>query len=173
MIGSIASVPTGKGRAPPDIYLRAPSFISSERWNPERIGAVVLYCSDGRWGEAFDEFCHRCLLIPRYDRWAVPGGPVCLLPSNSGDGYCRGVWEQLDFLVSAHQLRRIVLIAHYGCAYYTELHGTEPDECLPAQVEDLQAATNALRVWFPDLELQSYLAMRGGAGLSFHAVDTS
>ena len=51
-------------------------FTSGERWQHERIGALALYCSDGRWGEAFDEFCHRRLLIPRYDRWAVPGGPA-------------------------------------------------------------------------------------------------
>ena len=35
-----------------------------------------FYCSDGRWGEAFDEFCHAGLGLPRYDRFAVPGGPA-------------------------------------------------------------------------------------------------
>ncbi len=50
-------------------------FTSTEIWHPERIGALALYCSDGRWGEACDEFCHRCLQTPRYDRWAIPGGP--------------------------------------------------------------------------------------------------
>ncbi|HEU4752026.1 MAG TPA: hypothetical protein VFU47_02880, partial [Armatimonadota bacterium] len=54
------------------------SFTSRETWNPERIGALAIYCSDGRWGEAFDEFCHRGLGLPRYDRFAVPGGPVWL-----------------------------------------------------------------------------------------------
>ena len=32
-------------------------FHSTERWHPDRIGALAVYCSDGRWGEAFDEFC--------------------------------------------------------------------------------------------------------------------
>jgi len=40
-------------------------FTSTERWIPERIGAVAIYCSDGRWGEGFDEFCHKHLQIPR------------------------------------------------------------------------------------------------------------
>jgi hypothetical protein len=31
-------------------------FTSAEPWHAERIGALALYCSDGRWGEAFDEF---------------------------------------------------------------------------------------------------------------------
>src|SRR5205823_498642 len=76
-----------------------------ERWSPERIGALALYCSDGRWGEAFDEFCHRQLQIPRYDRWAVPGGPAWLA-EGEGAGLLRPARAQLDFLVQAHQLER-------------------------------------------------------------------
>ncbi len=154
----------------PGIYLRAPCFTSTELWDPQRIGALVLYCSDGRWGGAFDEFCHRRLLIPRYDRWALPGDPICLLPRDSGDGFCRGVWEQLDFLVHAHELRRVVLIAHYGCAYYADLLRKSPDDCLLTQAEDLQTAAEALRAWFRGVGVESYLAMRCGVSLSFHQV---
>src|SRR5262245_62890171 len=57
-------------------WLPVPTYHAIERWHPERIGAMAIYCSDGRWGEAMDEFCHRHLQIPRYDRWAVPGGPA-------------------------------------------------------------------------------------------------
>ena len=171
MLGSPVSE-TGRRADEPryGIRLRAPCFTGTEPWNPQRIGAAVLYCSDGRWGEAFDEFCHRRLLIPRYDRWALPGGPVCLLPRGSGDGFCRGVWERLDFLVRAHGLRRVVLIAHFGCAYYTDLLGEDPDDRLPDQLDDLQAAARALRAWFPGIDVESYLAMRHEPRLSFHEV---
>src|SRR5215831_17063022 len=77
-------------------------FTSTEVWKPERIGALAMYCSDGRWGEAFDEFCHRSLLIPRYDRWAVPGGPAWLVPREAGDGLYRATRTHLDFLVRVH-----------------------------------------------------------------------
>jgi hypothetical protein len=157
--------------APSGFYLPAPCFTSTELWQAVRVGALVLYCSDGRWGEAFDEFCHRRLLIPRYDRWAVPGGPSCLLPGNAGEGFCRGAWEQFGFLVRAHQLRRVVLIAHYGCAAYAELLGTGPDDCLPAQVQDLRTAAAALREWFRGIDVESYFALRRGVSLSFHPVD--
>src|SRR5262249_38279964 len=110
----------------------------------------------------------RRLLIPRYDRWAVPGGPVCLLPRHSGDAFCRGVWEQLDFLVHTHELRRFVLIAHYGCAYYTELLRPESDDKLAVQIDDLRAAAEALRTWFQGIGVETYLAMRRGVSLSFH-----
>jgi hypothetical protein len=159
------------GAAGQATQLRAPCFTSKELWNQERMGAAVLYCSDGRWGEAFDDFCHRRLLIPRYDRWAVPGGPVCLLPRHFGDGFCRGVWEQLNFLVRAHELRRFVLISHYGCAYYAELLRRESDDCLSAQLDDLRAAAEALRTWFQGVGVETYVAMRRGVSLSFHQVD--
>jgi hypothetical protein len=157
--------------ARPLFYLRAPCFTSTELWDPERIGALVLYCSDGRWGEAFDEFCHYRLLIPRYDRWAVPGGPVCLLPRDSGGNYCQVVWDQLRFLVRAHELQRIVLIAHYGCAYYAERLGKDPGDCLLVQAEDLHTAAAALRRGFAGIGVDTYLAVRHGVILSFHEVD--
>src|SRR5205823_12547905 len=86
------------------------AYHATERWHPERIGALALYCSDGRWGEAFDEFCHKHLQIPRYDRWAVPGGPAWLAPEGDGPDFYQGAREQLDFLVRVHELEQIVLI---------------------------------------------------------------
>jgi hypothetical protein len=143
-------------------------FTSTERWQYERIGALALYCSDGRWGEAFDEFCHRRLLIPRYDRWAVPGGPAWLLPRKTGRDFSQTTREQLDFLVRVHELERIVLITHYGCAYYAELCRKEADGCLPIQMEETSQAAQLLRQWFPGMEVEAYLAMRRGHCLSFH-----
>ena len=140
----------------PTFHLPAPCFTSTELWDPERIGAVVLYCSDGRWGEAFDEFCHNRLLIPRYDRWAVPGGPVCLLPRDFGGESCKVVWDQLRFLV---------------CAYYAAQLGKGPGDCLRVQAEDLHAAAAALRRGFPGIGVDTYFAMRHGVILSFHEVN--
>src|SRR5262249_36272451 len=125
------------GDLPPK--LSRPVFWSTEYFNPARIGALVLYCSDGRWGKGFDEFCSDHLKIPRYDRWVVAGGPAVLVPrENSREDFVRTVREQLDFLVRVHELKRIVLIAHYGCAFYKVLLQREPDDCVPTQLEDLR-----------------------------------
>jgi hypothetical protein len=142
-------------------------FHSTERWHPERIGALAVYCSDGRWGEAFDEFCHRSLLIPRYDRWAVPGGPAWLAVP-AGLGFDHAARGQLDFLVTAHGLDRIVLITHYGCAAYLHRLSKQPDDCLPIQLAEVATAARVLRGWYPQMRVEGYLAMRRDDHLTFH-----
>jgi hypothetical protein len=146
-------------------------FTSLETWHAERIGALALYCSDGRWGEAFDEFCHKHLRIPRYDRLAVPGGPGWLTPAPGGaDHLYQAAHEQLALLVRIHELKRIVLITHYGCAFYHERLRQEPDACLSVQAADADQAAETLRRWFPEICVETYLAMRRGNCLSFHAL---
>jgi len=151
-------------------HLGIAAYQAMERWHPERIGALALYCSDGRWGEAFDEFCHRHLRIPRYDRWAVPGGPACVVAPEE-PLLVQASRVQLDFLVRTHDLERIVLIAHYGCAWYGHRLQRSPVECLQAQTEDAQAAAATLRSWYPGLRIEAYLAMREQERLSFHELD--
>jgi hypothetical protein len=146
-------------------------FTSSERWHPERIGALALYCSDGRWGEAFDEFCHKHLQIPRYDRWAVPGGPAWLAPRGDDPDFRQSTREQLDFLVRVHELEQIVLITHFGCAYYGHRMGRPPQDCLAAQTDDVRNAAAALRQWYPGMQVDTFLAMRSGNCLTFHALE--
>ena len=80
--------------------LPVPDFVSTYSWTPERIGALAVYCSDGRWGDAFDEFCHRRLNIPRYDRFAVPGGAAWITESTHPE-LRRAAHDQLEFLVRA------------------------------------------------------------------------
>jgi hypothetical protein len=142
-----------------------------ESWRPERVGALALYCSDGRWGEAFDEFCHQFLHIPRYDRWAVPGGPACLAPRAVNEALRGAAREQLDFLVQAHDLKRIVLITHYGCAWYSHGHGRSAKECLTFQREDVRAAAAELRRWYAGVRVEAYLAMVNMGWFSFHPLD--
>src|SRR5436305_11776173 len=153
--------------------LPEPIFTASEAWNPERIHAMAIYCSDGRFGEAFDEFCHQKLQIPRYDRFAVPGGPAWINPGvAAAQDLYRSARAQLDFLVRVHDLERIVLITHSPCAFYIEHLKKEPHECLEAQFSDIHTAAQRLRLWFPKMQVEGYLAHRGETAISFHPIPT-
>jgi hypothetical protein len=147
-------------------------FVSREIWNPQRIGALALYCSDGRWGEAFDQFCHEALNLPRYDRFAVPGGPACLAMRhvNQLTPYS-AARDQIALLVRVHKLERIVLIAHYGCAVYADMTGLDADAAVQAQEEDLRTAANTLRGWFAGMQVDGYFALRQDTAFAFRRVD--
>src|SRR2546423_11816070 len=90
-------------------------------FDERRVGAAAVYCSDGRCGEQMDEFLHTGLGLPRYDRDAVHGGAACLAGHNGAYHDKHALERQLDFLIREHGLRRVVLIAHEGCAFYKDI----------------------------------------------------
>lgn len=155
---------------PPDLPM--PVFTSTSSFEIARIGALALYCSDGRYGDAFDDFCHRRLDIPRYDRLAVPGGPAWLAHGAERPDLLTAAREQMEFLVRVHDLKRIVLIAHWGCAFYTRRGDAarSPRECLPEQLRDVGAGAQTLTEWFPGVAVEGYLAMQNVGAVSFYTI---
>lgn len=122
-------------------------FKSTHRYEPSRIQAAALYCSDGRIGEQFDEFLHIGLQLPRYDRLCLPGGPACLAGDSSAELEQHCTVDALRFLVEVHKLERVVLIAHQGCAYYTtRLKLKEPDLELAQRTDLARAAAFVHRI---------------------------
>lgn len=152
-----------------------PTFTSTEAWNDKRVGALAVYCSDGRWGEAFDEFCHRGLGIPRYDRFAVPGGPAWFAhDDDQHPELFKAAHAQIEFLVRTHALDRVVLFTHWACGFYRERNGGKgARDSWPEQLEDVRTAATTLRLWFPKIQVESYLAMRIGAQMTFHRLEAA
>src|ERR1700736_3295823 len=101
------------------IGIETPQYQSPLPFDPQRIQAAAVHCSDGRFGEHIDDLLHNVLGLPRYDRLAVPGGAACLAGHFATYREEDALSEQLRFLIAAHRLRRVVLIAHEGCAYYS------------------------------------------------------
>jgi hypothetical protein len=103
-----------------DIEVRGAPIAYESRiaYERKRIHAAAIYCSDGRIGEHFDDFLQNGLGLPRYDRVALPGGPASLAGHPQAHLEEKGVIDELQFLVDAHGLKRIVLIAHEACAFY-------------------------------------------------------
>ncbi|GIK19985.1 MAG: hypothetical protein AMXMBFR77_25480 [Phycisphaerales bacterium] len=116
-------------------------------YEASRIRAAAVYCSDGRVGEHFDDFLQNGLGLPRYDRVALPGGPACLAGHPQAHLEEQGVVDELRFLVEVHGLKRIVLIAHQGCAFYgTRLSLGEPRLELVQRADLVRAAAFVHRV---------------------------
>ena len=143
-----------------------PSFYeSSVRFDDNRIRAAAVYCSDGRFGEQFDDLLRNALQLPRYDRLAVPGGGACLASCFSAYREEEGVLEQLRFLVKVHGLQRVVLIAHEGCAFYTERLELSALQLETVQREDIKKAVQRVQSLSHHLSVSAFFARKKGNGV--------
>ncbi|MSR56997.1 MAG: hypothetical protein EXS05_04925 [Planctomycetaceae bacterium] len=131
-------------------------------FDANRIGAAALYCSDGRFGEQVDHLLHNTLQLPRYDRLAVPGGAACLAGHFHAYREEEGVAEQLRFLLQVHDVRKVILIAHQDCAYYTQWLHVAPLQLESRQREDLAKAIRHVKRFGIDIEVAAYFARRTG-----------
>jgi len=138
--------------------MTARSFTSSVPYEHERIFAAAIYCSDGRLGDHVDEFLHVGLGLPRYDRVACPGGPVGLAGRLAAYWDTQGMEEQLRFLSRVHEIRKVVLIAHSGCAYYSRRLLLPAEQLEAEQRQDLRNAALAVRHVVSDVEVACYWA---------------
>jgi hypothetical protein len=145
-------------------------YESTVPYEDARIRAAAVYCSDGRLGDQCDDFLHNALGLPRYDRVAVPGGPACLAGHFAAYREEDAVKAQLEFLISAHQLQRVVLIAHQDCAFYTKFLDASSVGLAEQQREDLLKAAARVREMGPNLAVDTYFAAFQGSVITFEPV---
>ena len=139
-------------------------FGSSERFDENRIGAAAVYCSDGRYGDHFDNFLHNALKLPRYDRLALPGGAACLAGHFLSFKEEEALVEQLRFLIKTHDLNRVVLIAHQGCGFYAERLHVSPSKVESQQREDMQAAVRRIHSFASSVTVDTFFARKHSDG---------
>jgi hypothetical protein len=151
-------------------HFRGVRYTSGVPYVAERIQAAAVYCSDGRVGEHFDDFLTHGLGLPRYDRIALPGGPACLAGHDAVKLRDQGVASELRFLVEAHELDRIVLIAHAGCAFYGERLGLPGDALELQQRTDLAKAAAFIRRVTHVANIEAYFATPDNDQVNFSAV---
>ena len=146
-------------------------FQSRSPYEPERIHAAAIYCSDGRLGTHFDDFLSNGLQLPRYDRVALPGGPAVLAEHAETKLEHAAVADELNFLVEVHGLKRVVLIQHQNCAFYTGRLNLSGFEVERSQLKDLAAAAEFVREVTGVDKIEAYFARRFDAHVGFEAIE--
>ena len=147
------------------------TYQSTVRYDSSRIHAAAMYCSDGRLGEHFDDFLQNSLNLPRYDRLCLPGGPACVAGHPQAHLEEEGVVDELKFLVDVHKLKRIVLLAHQGCAFYSSrLELKEPRLELVQRADLVRAAAFVHRVTGLGA-IEAYFARLEGDRVRFERVE--
>lgn len=142
----------------PDPIAAVPRFRASVPFQVNRVRAAAIYCADGRYGDQFDEFLHRELGLPCYDRVALPGGAGAFAGHIESMRSEDALISEIEFLIVSHDLDRVVLIAHEGCGYYLKKLHTPPGALLAAQERDLSRAAGVLLRIRPTLAVSAHLA---------------
>lgn len=146
-------------------------YISQLPYNKDRVHAAAMYCADGRVGEHFDDFMQNGLKLPRYDRIALPGGPACLAGYSQARLEEQGVIDELNFLIEAHKLSKVVLIQHENCAFYANRLTVRPESMKQLQIADLTRAAYSIRHHTKLEKIEGYYLHLTPEGVSFEKVE--
>jgi hypothetical protein len=132
--------------------------------------ALALYCSDGRFTEAVEEL-FRSLGHDRLDTLTMPGGPGLFNVWIAGMGDSSAITGGARFLIEAHAIRRVLLIAHEGCGFYRKhMSGRSPDQVRAQQEQDLHTAARSLEHTRAGLRIDAYYATVDGDRVRFALV---
>jgi hypothetical protein len=135
-----------------------PPFLAQGSYDPTHPSALALYCSDGRFTEAVEELL-RSLGHPRLDTLTVPGGPGLFNVWVAGMTDSTSIAAAARFLIDAHKIRRVILVAHEGCGYYRQqLAGRDPDVVRRQQFDDLHLAARTIEGGWSGLRVDTYYA---------------
>ncbi len=115
-------------------------FQAQAEFDPHHPAALALWCSDGRFTGAVEELLVE-LGQPRLDTMTLPGGPALLDATSSSLGGVEIAREAASFLIKAHSIKEVVLVAHEGCGYYRARYRYESPEAMQRrQLADLRSA---------------------------------
>ena len=134
----------------------------------DAVRAAVIHCSDGRYTQHCADFVHNELGHPAADLIALPGGPACMAGHPANFVASDRIAEELKFLVDAHELTRVILIAHQGCGLYAAATGLGDSLIEGQQKADLSEAARRIRdvTGVPDVEAW-FLRIGDDGGIGF------
>lgn len=142
------------------------SFVAKTNFVPAHPHSLAIYCSDGRFTQAVEEFLAH-LGHATLDTLTFPGGPALLSPATSYSER-ESMVRASSFLIAGHEIRHVVLIAHAGCGYYRDRYaGMAPEAIEAKQLADLSAAREALLLTHPTLDVRTQYLRVAGAKVQF------
>jgi hypothetical protein len=146
-------------------------FASRERFEAAHPNALAVYCADGRFTKAVEELLHH-LGHERIDVLAVPGGPALFNMNTASFADFDSLTRGASFLIRAHAIKKVVLLAHEGCGYYASRYTGEPPERIgERQRNDLRAAAKRLAELHRGIAIGMYVArVRSDTRIEFEPV---
>jgi hypothetical protein len=146
------------------------SFIAKTHYEAAHPSALALYCSDGRFTESVEELLHS-LGHARLDTMTMAGGPGLFNLWIAGMTDSTAIASGARFLIEAHKIQRVILIAHEGCGFYKKhMGGRSPADTRHQQEDDLRLAARTLASTRSGLRVDAYYARIEEGHVAFDAV---
>ena len=120
-------------------------IVCSRPFEASHPSALAIYCSDGRFTDAVRELA-LALGHKRHDAMCVPGGAATLTSSWTNRVIdAEAALRETSFLIAAHAIADVLLIAHWGCGYYRNHYPKiAPERIHEIQIADLARASELL-----------------------------
>jgi hypothetical protein len=145
-------------------------MLSKTPYEADHPTALAMYCSDGRFTNAVEELLES-LGYERLDTLTIPGGPAHLAPGTATATETQLIGDAASFLISAHHVSHVVLLAHDHCAHYRLRFPALDDAAMrPKQEADLHDAKQALITAHPGLDVRAFYATPEGGHVRFDEV---
>lgn len=134
-------------------------FVAPSNYDPEHPTALAVWCSDGRFTKAVEDLL-RGDGKTRFDTLTLPGGPALFTGRSASPSDLDTMTTSAEFLISAHKVTHVVLIAHENCGYYRRLMGpaAKESEIKARQEADILRAEVALMRLHPGLQVDGWYA---------------
>jgi hypothetical protein len=147
------------------------SFTSDKPFSPGPPDALGVCCSDGRFASQCVRFADEGLGIDCCDWVMIPGGPACLGDHAAAADLRLEAVKQIEFLVRAHGVERIILIAHEDCGYYRQTLGLVGPSQRRRQHDDIARAVERLDETLGPIDIDAYEARVANSRVTFHPID--
>lgn len=137
------------------------SYHPSSKLNRGHADVLVVHCSDHRFQAGLHDFLNAGLRLGgNYDLLVLPGGPQCLTLVEYLPKLSWALTKWVRFLIEAHELKRMVLIAHQDCGWYKQLpfHLFGSSDPRRQQEDDLRRVHQAMARDFPQVRVELYYA---------------
>jgi hypothetical protein len=143
------------------------TFSSSTPFEVAHPHALAIYCSDGRFTQPVEDLLHS-LGHARLDTVTMPGGPGLLNHLSASYADADAMTRSASFLIRAHAIKEVVLLAHHGCGYYKHKRPIDaPEQIEHRQLDDLRHAAKAIAKVDPAIVVHLYFARPVGGHVKF------
>lgn len=147
-------------------------FVSPSRYDPEHPTSLAVWCSDGRFTKAVEDLL-RGDGMARFDTLTLPGGPALFTGRSASPSDLDTMTTSAEFLISAHKVTHVVLIAHENCGYYRRLMGpAATEDAIKARQEaDILRAEVALLKLHPGIQVDGWYATVSSGKVAFDPLE--